>query len=540
MLPHPVTSKFILRPAANELAVIVTLFVFCWLAADFRYGSLETWRPGTDSGIFLGTALHLSQGYWLYEEIFDNKPPIIFLLNMLALNIGGDGWHSVRQMELGSMALTCYFLYRIALAIDIRRLIAMGGGLLFALVAFQRRLIEGGNTSEQYGLMFMMAGAWLLVVTLQTDKAGPLWRPLLGGLALGLSPITKEPFLLPAAAWLLLGALALIASGRRKEALALAIGFAAPGLCWIAIYVTTGRLPFLLDYLSFNLGYVQKSSVTQPTDDRWLLNLREAYYRLYSYSRLVNVLAFLGLTSCVLAVIKGSSRRFICFAVLCVAAADFAATGISQFRFGHYYVQAAGSFFILALIGTADACTWAAHTKLKLYLSLGALVALVAVDEPFLSESVARLKAGPEAPAVSVMAAHMRQNAEPAAKAWIASNKWSYLYIESGLTSPTRYAFVADLILVDSHTGSAADKLTEVERSLKSNPPQFIVWAEQPDNIVFRTSHIGDWVRSAYQDTGLTEKNSFGVARLLARSDIKGSVSRLAIQPADRKEPKGK
>ena len=496
------------------VAALVTALVF----ADSSYGALRTWRPGTDSGIFLATAWHLLNGRWLYEDIFDNKPPVVFLLNAAALWLGDGDWRAMRIMELASMVASSFFLYRLILAFGVERWIAIGTALLLVLVVFQPGLIQGGNTTEQYGLMLLLCGAWLAIRSL-TATANTLALAFAAGVTLGCAPLAKEPFALSVLPWVALAAVAMLLNRRYKGFAALSAGVLTPLLLWMLTYAAAGRAEYLLDYFSFNFGYVSSASAANSSD-RWFLNLREAHWRLYSVSRSLEVLAVFGLSASVFALIRfrrqERAKVWGAAAVLAAVLCDFAGTGISQHRFGHYYVQAGGMFLLASALGLqAIRDAWMAGA-VKRYWLIPVILTCIGFDSAFVQSVASRAGTAQWALPRTTMAAYVVEQFPNGASMWVTSNKWSYLYVESRALSPTRFAYVADLILVSSATGTGEDKLREVAAALHSKPPDFIVFVEL-DNRRFLGAEMRAWIDRNYADTGIKDTNAFGTARLLAR-----------------------
>ena len=179
------------RTVAVDLAMLLALLALSRVVIDFGYGALATWRPGTDSGIFLGTAMHLLQGRWLYAEIFDNKPPPVYLINAAVPHLGQGDWRAIRPFQVLVFAASAWLVYRIALDAGVRRALAQ---------------------------------------------------------------LTKEPFALSVLPWLASGLLVPAWRRQWPAAMAVAAVFVLPLATWLLVFAAAGRFGYWLDYLSFNFG----------------------------------------------------------------------------------------------------------------------------------------------------------------------------------------------------------------------------------------------------------------------------------------------
>jgi len=110
--------------------------------------------PGVDSGIFLYAAQAIVHGAVPYRDVWDNKPPGIYLVDALGLLIGAGSRWGVWTLEWISLWTAAMLGFR-----ALRR--AFGeGAALFAIacwLAAVARALEGGNFPEEFVLPLQFA-----------------------------------------------------------------------------------------------------------------------------------------------------------------------------------------------------------------------------------------------------------------------------------------------------------------------------------------------------------------------------------------------
>ncbi len=96
----------------------------------------------------------LLHGEMPYVQVWDHKPPVIFLIDALGLALGGGSWWGIWALELVFTGLAAAFCLRI-----LRRAFgdapAYVGVALFLLTL--RILLYGGNFTEEYALPLQFA-----------------------------------------------------------------------------------------------------------------------------------------------------------------------------------------------------------------------------------------------------------------------------------------------------------------------------------------------------------------------------------------------
>lgn len=167
--------------ATNLISAIILflLILVVLLPLSPRY---NTWLR-RDSGVFQYVGWRLINGDIPYKDIWDHKPPVIFLLNGIGLLIGGGSAWSVWGVELFFLCGSVAILYDI-----LDKLFSNGtaliGSTLF-LLSFPY-VIQGGNLTTEYAILFT------LIVYHQFLFNQSKWKLIIIGVFTGLAFLTKQ------------------------------------------------------------------------------------------------------------------------------------------------------------------------------------------------------------------------------------------------------------------------------------------------------------------------------------------------------------
>jgi len=130
----------------------------------------------------MGRLLH---GGIPYRDLWDHKPPGVYVIDAVALALGGDGPWSIWASSLVA-AVVAIALAAVVLEEAFGREWGMLLGVLHATALVDPRLYQGGNLTEVYGLAFQWATLWGL--TRDPRQLRPLW---LAGVAAGVAATLK-------------------------------------------------------------------------------------------------------------------------------------------------------------------------------------------------------------------------------------------------------------------------------------------------------------------------------------------------------------
>ncbi len=141
--------------------LIFTFFLF--LTIVFRFSSFFESFIEWDEGLYILVARSFIDGHPPYTAVWDNKPPGIYFLFSLALLLLGNSVFSIRILACITIAITCYFLYRIG------KIIVKSGGNSIGLLAGILYLISSlqtdglGHNTEIFFAPFVTFGFYLLL-----------------------------------------------------------------------------------------------------------------------------------------------------------------------------------------------------------------------------------------------------------------------------------------------------------------------------------------------------------------------------------------
>ena len=144
-------------------------------------------QPARDSGVFLYMGWRILHGDIPYLEIWDHKPPMIFLINAFVLLIGGGSTWGVWLVEL----LLLFFAALLGFTLIKRYLGSLPA--IFSLSLWLLSLafvINGGNLTTEYPLIIQFASLWLAVEA--EEKGYFFWRGYLIGLLSAVAFFTKQ------------------------------------------------------------------------------------------------------------------------------------------------------------------------------------------------------------------------------------------------------------------------------------------------------------------------------------------------------------
>lgn len=143
--------------AAAPVLLIAALLAFVFLAwIPHHFLSFSSF----DSGIFLYVGEQLRNGHHLYRDVWDHKPPLIFLFNEIGLAIGAGSPGGVFLLDYCCCAVFFVVSYR-----ELRKLFAAPAAFLAICfgVLFFRDSAPQPNLGEVLSLPFQVAAFLLLV-----------------------------------------------------------------------------------------------------------------------------------------------------------------------------------------------------------------------------------------------------------------------------------------------------------------------------------------------------------------------------------------
>ena len=208
-----------------------------------------------DLGCFMGIASHMHQGAWLYDTVWDNKAPGIFILHYIGQIFSNSPNYPIYitiaflWLCFGSVVFLLpksnRYFYVLITAVCAYFL---GEWLLFWELSF-----IGGFTEELGMLSLVTAAIWFLMGKNDTQR-------IISGLFLGLAIFIKEPFALFVPAFWFAGAYRGLWNPKRIIQWHLLV--AVPWLFFILIYWASGRIEFIQEYLEGAFLYAGEGTAT--------------------------------------------------------------------------------------------------------------------------------------------------------------------------------------------------------------------------------------------------------------------------------------
>lgn len=208
--------------------------------------------PHSDSGIFASVAYHALNGRALYREVWDHKPPMVYLIDAAGLKTAGgiDGVHRVESVFAAALG-GVFFL--IVLDRYKNLFTAVFSTLLCLAVFYLPQVFEYGNFTEEYGAVFMVIGIFFASIRWDKEKPSEGFAAFLSGGFFCLSALTKEPFIFSAIPWALY--IALNSMRRLRAILFFALGVLIPSMVFLWYLVSVDALYDWIDIISFNFNY---------------------------------------------------------------------------------------------------------------------------------------------------------------------------------------------------------------------------------------------------------------------------------------------
>jgi hypothetical protein len=179
------------KKTADVFAVFV-LFILLTVAFLAR-SPYSVPVPLRDSGIFLNIGSDILHGKILYQQTWDNKQPLLYVINAAGLWLGSGSVWGVWGLELALLLVVFYLSYRV-----VRSTLPPWSSLVVIVMAFFAVFpFMGGNYSEEYSLVFQAGILGLLFgeyLPNQKQRSRPLTAFFIGVLV-GLVFCIKQTYL---------------------------------------------------------------------------------------------------------------------------------------------------------------------------------------------------------------------------------------------------------------------------------------------------------------------------------------------------------
>lgn len=506
------------RVAASLIAV-ACLCAMAWRSLNHISPQL----PGTDSSIYACGGMFLLNGKALYKDFWEQKPPMIYFLNAAAMKAGGVSITAVRAMErlfavAGAALVFLTILRSFPRAVSRLRCpapfapvgLAAAGCLLWLMAFYHPSVFEGGNLTEEYGTVFLLAG---IVMTLYATQSRDFRRMLLvsmmAGVFFALSALTKEPFLLSVIPWIICMAWPAGHSWRNSitRVVACAGGVMIPLVLCVTYLYSHGAMPAWRDVMVHNRIYAAENS-----PPAWIHRL---------YDNLVPArLAFGGMITVALGCAAGVASIFspqfqkrsayLPLTLIAMLMTSYAATTLSTSKYGHYYLQLVPSCVLLAAAGIAYSFYLVHRTRhgfLGVFLIW--IVILIACDHHTMTAYFGRIRLPFSAPAPDPISDFIVRNTSEDDYIWTTSGHHARYYFLTRRLPPTKY--FSNLLVHYSGTAEGRarykNRAERILSSLKSHPPKYIIQrsADPRRDLPPDDDGLMDWINQHYVPAGVSD-----------------------------------
>jgi hypothetical protein len=337
-----------LLPRAYDALVVLWVTVFHHvLGVKYRFAQIAY-----DEHYFLTEGWSVVKGQVPYRDFMEFKPPVIFFVHALGLQLFGLEGLGYRKF-LALLSLAAFLALAVALlSRRVHRLLVAAALMLMVRHFYDNRLHNSViNDAETLALDFFMLGTGVLLTRTTWQRT----QQVLGGALLALSPLSKEPMAFAVlAAWLTLMLLHHIESDSKGAARRFA-GFTIAGVAgvvatWLVYMLATGSLSWFVLQMKLSIAYTKNYAY----QIRWASReppggqLAEMYRRFtenYIDARhfAVFIPAFVGLLG--MLALRGRRRLVAVGALVTFAAALYAVSVGGGYALRYYIMAMAGTFF---------------------------------------------------------------------------------------------------------------------------------------------------------------------------------------------------
>src|SRR5687767_11403026 len=240
----------------REVLLPIVVSIAGTLIALFPSNPHNMTLPSRDSGVFLYMGWRLLNGDIPYRDVWDHKPPLIYFIDALGIALTPASLWGVWTLRFLFIFFTLFFIYKL-LDREFGIYAALAGSIV--LTSGLLTILEKGNVTEEYALLFQALCFWLFLSAWKRDfpLRSSFWIGVLGGLAFNFKQTTIGIWITYA---LFLLAIRLIQEKfPLKDLLSLLIGWLVPSIVLVVYLASQGAL---IDYWEqaflYNFIYIGK------------------------------------------------------------------------------------------------------------------------------------------------------------------------------------------------------------------------------------------------------------------------------------------
>lgn len=443
----------------------------------------------TDSGVFAYCGARMLAGDVLYRDCWDNKPPLVYLMNAFVVAVAGQNPWAVWWFQLFWTTASSAVIFAVVWRVWHAWVPAAFSTFLFIGTALSAFYYTGGNLTENYLLLPLALTAGTLYASLTSRRA--IWMAVLGLLS-AFAVLLKPSYLgMGAAAAVTVAIFDLVQRNWKRALKNLAcymLGMALPLAFTALVFWRLGALDDLwFAVFLHNNSYIQSG---------FSLSTLKTTLRMLFVDQPLAGLYWIALTALVvfaLARILAKRRQsepggedvraWWLGGLLLALPVQMVSIALSGKNFGHYFLEIIPTLVLLASAGPAVLLSRPRLTLLPRAARTGlglALLALVAVWGKGLDTgsliNLERLSSTLQSPdlweyRLNDLERYIQDNSQPDQSVLIWATHADFNYV-TGRRSPTRYIFPLHLF---TETMKGPSGFPELLDELKADPPQLIV-----------------------------------------------------------------
>ena len=177
---HSIVQEVIVPSLVSMMGTLIALF---------PNNPANMTLPSRDSGVFLYIGWRFLNGDIPYRDVWDHKPPLIYFVDALGIALTSDSLWGVWFLQFICIFCTLFFIYKL-LDREFGIYSALAGTI--TLTSGLLTILEKGNVTEEYALIFQALCFWLFVSAWRRDfpLRSSFWIGVLGGIAFNFKQTT--------------------------------------------------------------------------------------------------------------------------------------------------------------------------------------------------------------------------------------------------------------------------------------------------------------------------------------------------------------
>lgn len=487
----------------TRLLFVFLVLILTWLKAS---GCLEM-VTDPDQGLFESFAYHMEQGKALYIDIFDHKPPLIFYLDQLFLNLFGTSENAISYGSLFLCLVQTVFFYLLLFQFFGEELLAFFGTIFFICVFYNYSLFGSGNYTEQYGVLCVTISYYFLF---RFGESYMVLFAFLSGLFVFLAGFFKEPFILLEIPIFIQLLYFIFKKPNSKQGI---VWFVLANVFGIVLIFTalwwSGVLRGFLEQFNFSLAYAGR-----PRDFGFfgrLANNKDFFLKPLHLNSILSLPYLWGMYVLLLSGFLLNKRtKALGFFILLVQIIDFLTTSLSGQYFPHYYIQSTPITAIIVVGGL-----WVWLELFKTPRSWGfVILAIVLAGLTCFSSPLDNIALNPEKKFNDPIVAYLNDHEphKPRDISLAGKDIGFYLLRAEGI-SKSRY-----IVPYPYHWVAGEKVAKEYCENVKQAKPKYIIysgtWAE-----IVKDSKLDEYIMQNYSEVIHTDLREGFTAHLLKRNE---------------------